>query len=129
MKTILTAHRHLAFIALFLLSAISIQAQDIEVKGIVKGKFEEVAEALPEVNIYLKNTNIGTSTDRKGEFTFPRKLKIGDILVFSYLGFKKKEVTIQKTSTYLNIMLQEDNNVLLGATNTNKRYKSKRKNR
>lgn len=112
------------FLAFFFVMSSAI-AQDIQVKGIVKGKFEDVAEVLPDANVYLKGTNIGTTADRKGEFTFPRKLKVGDILVFSYLGYKKKEVKIKRTSTYIQVVLEEDDNVLLGASNSNKRFKSK----
>lgn len=113
-------------IAFLFLSAFSF-AQEIQVKGVVKGKFEDVVETLPDANVYLKGTNVGTTTNRKGEFTFPRKLKVGDILVFSYLGYKKKEVTLRPTSTYISVILEEDGNVLLGAPNSNKRYKSKKR--
>ena len=101
-------------------------AQEIQVKGIVKGKSEEAIEILVGANVYLKDTNIATSTNRKGEFTFPQKVKVGDVLVISYLGYLKKQSTIKEKSTFLDITLQEDDNEMLGALQTNKRYKSKR---
>lgn len=113
------------FFALFLLSN-TIAAQQIQVKGIVKGQTFDLTEALNGANIFLKGTNTGTSTNKKGEFTFPKKLKIGDVLEISYLGYVKKKITIKADSSFLNIILQEDDNQMLGALNSNKRYKSKR---
>lgn len=113
------------FLSLFFCSS-SFQAQRIEVKGIVKGQTFEKTEILNGANIFLKGKNIGTSSNKKGEFTFPRKLNIGDVLEISYLGFLKKSVTIKSNSSFLNITLQEDDNQMLGALNNNKRYKTKR---
>ena len=62
----------------------------------------------------------------KGEFTFPQKLKTGDVLVFSYLGFVKKRIKINANSSFINVVLKEDENQMLGALNSNKRYTSKR---
>lgn len=113
------------FLSLFLFSS-SFQAQEIQVKGIVKGKTESETEILSGATVYLKGTNDATSTNRKGEFTFPKKVKIGDVLVFSYLGYVRKRVKITEKSSYLTVVLSEDDNVMLGALKSNKRYKSKR---
>ncbi|WP_299017763.1 carboxypeptidase-like regulatory domain-containing protein [uncultured Polaribacter sp.] len=109
-----------------LFSGVQTNAQ-ILVKGVVKGKTATETEVLNGANIYLKGTAIGTSSNKKGEFTFPRKLKIGDVLVFTYLGYEKKFVKINNDATNLAITLLEDANEMLGALNTNKRFKSKRK--
>ena len=101
-------------------------AQEIEVRGIVKGKSELGIEILSGANVYIKGTTIATSTNKKGTFVFPRKLKVGDILVFSYLGYLKKRVKIKPNSSYLSVILEEDDNEILGALNSGKRYKSKR---
>lgn len=114
------------FVSLFLYSG-SLQAQEVPVKGVVKGKTYEKTEALNGANIFLKGTKIGTSSNRKGEFTFPQKLKIGDVIEISYLGFLKKRIKIKESSTFLNVILQEDDNQMLGALNSNKRFSSKRK--
>lgn len=113
------------FLSLFLCSN-SFQAQEIQVKGIVKGKTYEKTDVLNGANIYLKGTKTGTSSNKKGEFTFPERLKVGDILEISYLGFLTKRIKIKENSSYLTITLQEDDNQMLGALNNNKRYKSKR---
>ncbi|WP_397446030.1 carboxypeptidase-like regulatory domain-containing protein [Polaribacter sp. R77954] len=110
----------------FCLSSNNFYGQEITVKGIVKGQSFETVEILNGANIFLKDTKTGTSTNKKGEFTFPKKLNIGDVLEISYLGYVKKRVTIKPNSSFLNITLQEDDNQMLGALNSNKRYKSKR---
>ena len=132
MKTIKTFTTQKSSIILFglflslLLFSNSFQAQEIQVKGIVKGETFDKTEALNGANIFLKGTKTGTSSNKKGELTFPQKLKIGDVLEISYLGFINKKIKIKENSTYLTITLKEDDNQMLGALSTNKRYKSKR---
>jgi len=113
------------FLSLFICSTAA-QAQEIQVTGIVKGLTFEKTEVLNGANIFLKGTKTGTSSNKKGEFTFPQKLNIGDVLEISYLGYVKKRITIKENSSFLNITLQEDDNQMLGALNNNKRYKTKR---
>ncbi|MEQ6124715.1 carboxypeptidase-like regulatory domain-containing protein [Pseudotenacibaculum sp. MALMAid0570] len=132
MKTILSKkiflRATLSFLFLFLFVIASAYAQSFEVRGVVKGKSSTETEtiALSDVNVYLKGTLTGTTTNRKGEFRFPKKLKSGDVLVFSYLGYQKKQIKLQSNSTFLTVILEEDDNTLLGAPRSNKRYKSKR---
>lgn len=78
--------------------------------------------------IVLKGTKSGTSTNSKGEFTFPKPLKTGDILLISYLGYKNQELKITDKTTSLEIVLTEDLIEFTGALNSNKPYKSKRSN-
>ena len=111
----------------FLFYSTSINAQDIQVKGIVKGKSEDVIEILSGANVYIKGTTIATSTNKKGEFTFPRKLKSGDILIFSYLGYERKSVRIRTNTSFLSVILEEDDNEIVGAPRSDQRFKSKQK--
>lgn len=60
---------------------------------------------LPGVNIIVKNTSNGTQTDFDGAFTI--KANTGDILVFSYVGMKTVEITVDSQSTY-DVILEED---------------------
>ena len=53
---------------------------------------------LPGVNVILKGTTSGTSTDADGRFEFPERLKEGDVLVFTFIGYKSQELTINKKS-------------------------------
>ncbi len=98
----------------------------IQVKGIVKGETTEGTEILNGSNIYLSNKKVATVSNKKGEFTFPKELKSGDVLVFSFLGFEKKKVVINASSTFLTVILKEDSNQMLGALGSDKPYKSKR---
>jgi hypothetical protein len=42
--------------------------------------------ALVGASVVLRGTNTGVSADKDGKFTFPIKLKVGDVLIFSYVG-------------------------------------------
>ncbi|GAA4812238.1 SusC/RagA family TonB-linked outer membrane protein [Litoribaculum gwangyangense] len=59
---------------------------------------------LPGASVIIKGTSTGTSTDFDGKFTIDAK--IGQFLVFSYVGYSTQEVEI--TSTLLNVVLNED---------------------
>ena len=61
------------------------------VKGVVKEK--ATGEYLPGVSIVVKGTTRGSQTDFDGNFTM-EKVKIGDTLVFRYLGYADKEIVI-----------------------------------
>jgi len=63
----------------------------------VRGKvLDEENEPLPGVNVFLKGTTVGVSTDLDGKFEFPRQLEVGDVLVFSYIGFEPQEYQVKK---------------------------------
>ena len=63
-------------------------------------------EPLPGVNVILKNSTNGTTTDFDGNFTLAN-VSVGDVLVFSYISFRTQEVTIT-SSNPLTIYMQED---------------------
>ncbi len=74
------------------------------ITGTVRNKSDDLP--LPGVNVIIKNTTIGTSTDINGYFS----LKVpGDsnILVFSFLGFKTFELNTLNQNDF-NISLEED---------------------
>lgn len=85
---------------------------------VVEGLVEATGLPLPGVNIVLEGSNIGTVTDFDGNFEFPQKLKTGDVLVFSYLGFEPKKVKIQKgrevSKVSLKVRLEDDDTILMG---------------
>lgn len=56
---------------------------------------EDTGEKLPSANVILKGTNIGVNTDLDGYFEFPQELKEGDVLIFTYIGMKRKEFKIK----------------------------------
>jgi TonB-dependent starch-binding outer membrane protein SusC len=79
----------------------------VTVKGIVT---DENGEIIPGVNVVVKGTNRGTSTNTNGEYSLS-DLDAKTILVFSYVGYRSQEVTIGKRSN-INISLSLDNNSL-----------------
>ena len=94
----------------------------------IKGLISNEDGPIEGVNVILKGTRNGTVTNAKGEFTFPTKLKTGDVLVFSYLGYKNQEVQIKANTTSIKIVLTDDLIEMIGALDSAKPYKSKRKN-
>lgn len=66
----------------------------------VEGKvLEENGAALPGVNVVVKGTSLGTTTDSEGTFS----LVVPDqsaVLVFSFIGYKVQEVTVGSQSLF-----------------------------
>jgi len=104
----------------------NINEKNITVKGVVS----ENGVPIPSVNIVLEGSNVGTTSDFDGNFDFPITLKKGDVLVFSYIGFTSKKVTIQDKNSVnnidLSIDLKTDSCVLMGKVAMKKVYKSKK---
>lgn len=61
---------------------------------------------LPGVSVTVKGTYAGTATDLDGKFSLP--LESGQTLVFSYIGYLRKEVTVTNTVTDLKVLLDPD---------------------
>ncbi len=78
-------------------------AQNGNVSGLVK---DNLGMPLPGVTVILEGTKTGATTNFDGNFTV--KASPGDVLVFSYIGFKTVKKTIASTSGVLSIVLQED---------------------
>lgn len=77
---------------------------NIEIRGtVVDGNTNE---PLPAVNVFVKGTNVGTSTEADGtfEFTIPDD---AEILVFQFIGYVTQEVPING-QTVFNITLMPD---------------------
>src|SRR5699024_12571369 len=77
-------------------------AQNVTVSGTVTDA--ETGNTLPGVNVIIKGTTTGTSTDTEGayELTVP---SLQDTLVFSFIGYQTKEVPINGR-TSLDVTLQ-----------------------
>jgi hypothetical protein len=78
---------------------------------ILKGLVLSQEDGLPlqGANIVLKGSSIGTMADAEGRFEFPQKVKQGEVLVFSYIGFDTQEFTVpEKTDSPLEIRLSGD---------------------
>ena len=90
------------------------------VKGTIS---DEAGIPLPGVSVIIKNTTTGTATDFDGNYTI--KASSSDILVFSYLGYKTKEVSVAGKSTVDINMAEEagqlDEVVVIGYGSTTRR--------
>tara|TARA_R110002012_G_scaffold11112_1_gene49846 strand:- start:3887 stop:5014 length:1128 start_codon:yes stop_codon:yes gene_type:complete len=83
------------------------QSVSFYTKGAV---FDDTALPLPGANVIIKGTSKRTQTDFDGNYTI--ETKPGDVLVFSYVGFETKEITVSNVSTTININLDPDGEIL-----------------
>jgi hypothetical protein len=77
-----------------LLSSHRVTKDSISFRGIVKSA--EDHSPLPGVNVLLKGTVFGTVTDADGRFQFPKALKKGDVLIFTFIGLMSKEYDVDE---------------------------------
>ena len=97
---------------------------DISVSGTINDEYGP----LDNTNIILKNTGIGTVSNKKGHFKFPKPIKKGDVLVFSYVGYEPQEITVSETTKIMNITMKiPEFEVIVCAPGSDIPYKSKRK--
>nr|WP_294900973.1 TonB-dependent receptor [uncultured Pedobacter sp.] len=95
------------FLLVSLISASSVKAQDIVVKGVVK---DGTGETLPGVAVKIKGGGASTQTGIDGAYT----IKVPNnktVLVFSFVGFTNVEKSVAQGST-INVTLKEELNSL-----------------
>lgn len=93
---------------LTLLLALVVQISFAQEKT-VSGKVSDKDGALPGVSVLIKGTTKGTDTDFDGNYSI--KANVGDVLVFSYLGYETVERTVGAAST-VNVTMKEGGEVL-----------------
>jgi len=74
---------------LIIIFPIFLFSQDILMTGLVVD--DDNNQPIPGVNVTIKNTTVGTTTNFDGIFEL--NALIGDTLVFSFIGMKNKEIT------------------------------------
>jgi TonB-linked SusC/RagA family outer membrane protein len=87
----------------FILS-MTVNGQNVNVTGTVLEASS--GQPLPGVNVILKNTAKGASTDFDGNFTL-NDVPLNSVIVVSYLGFVTQEITVINSEP-INVSLQED---------------------
>jgi hypothetical protein len=103
----------------------SIVASSHTVRGVVQDEYDN--GGIPGVNIVLKGTTIGTTTDLLGRFEFPAKLEAGDVLLFSFIGYETKEYVVPKNVTdTIEITLSLDVCVTMGELAIDGAYEEKK---
>ncbi|MGJ3235247.1 YfbK domain-containing protein [Marivirga sp.] len=90
--------------SLILISSAMLAAQSITISGKVTD-FDS-GEDLPGVNVILKGTSTGVTTDLYGEYLIEVPSLKG-VLVFTYIGMEKKEVAIKGRSV-IDVQLKAD---------------------
>jgi hypothetical protein len=102
------------------------QAANVYPDYVVRGRviFEDDNTPLAGVNVYLKDmTTAGVATGVDGRFEFPRKLKEGDVLVFSFIGMATKEyVVTAQAQENIEIRMTYDTCVVMGKVAMNEEY-------
>lgn len=95
------------WILLLSLGIFKLQAQTQKISGIVKDR--DTNEPLAGVNIAVKKTVQGTTTDVNGRYAIQVPAKA--TLLFSFIGYKSSEITLNNQSE-LNVNLVADNQQL-----------------
>ncbi|MGJ8761446.1 MAG: SusC/RagA family TonB-linked outer membrane protein [Polaribacter sp.] len=75
----------------------------------VSGTVSDSSGTLPGVSVAIKGTNNGTQTDFNGKYSI--SVKQGDVLSFSYVGYKTIQKTVGNSAT-IDITMIEDASVL-----------------
>ncbi|MFD1606050.1 SusC/RagA family TonB-linked outer membrane protein [Flavobacterium artemisiae] len=75
----------------------------------VTGTVSDANGPIPGANVNLKGTKSGTSTSFDGNYSI--SVPSNSVLVFSFIGFKNKEVAVNG-QTKINVLLEEDTNTL-----------------
>jgi len=94
----------LLFVSLLLVQ--QVHAQDLKISGSVTN---DQGKTISGVSISLKGTKNGTVTDGNGYFTI--STPVGGVLVFSFVGYEKREMTVSNKQD-LNVTLSSASNGL-----------------
>ena len=86
-------------------STVSPVSKERTITGTVTSKVD--GQPLPGVNIFLKGTQIGTSTDVNGKYTLAYEDRDRAVLTYSYIGFDMQEMTVGSQSV-INVALSEN---------------------
>jgi len=95
----------LKYLCLFLFIPLGILAQNT-VSGTV---VDDQSLPIPGVNVLIENSQRGTTTDFDGNYSI--EISNGEVLVFSYLGFKTKKITYTGQAE-INVSLKPDQSQL-----------------
>ena len=79
------------------------------IDGVVKDEF---SNPIPFANIIIKDTSIGTTSNEIGEFSLNTRNTESGTLEISFIGFQNKFVNFNNKTSYLNITLKEQSDIL-----------------
>ncbi|MDR0831063.1 MAG: carboxypeptidase-like regulatory domain-containing protein, partial [Prevotellaceae bacterium] len=98
--------KRLSIVVTLIAFAQIIAAQSLAVTGTVTDADD--ASTLPGVNVVVKNTTNGTVTDIDGRYQITANR--GDIIVFSFTGYKSVEKTV--SSSVIDVQISQDTKLL-----------------
>lgn len=78
-----------------------------ETKSVTGTVKDQMNEPIPGVNVIVKGTTIGTTTDINGYYSLNDVPQTSNTLVFSFVGMASQEVTIGRQAV-INVIMQED---------------------
>ncbi|OXA83302.1 carboxypeptidase-like regulatory domain-containing protein, partial [Flavobacterium hibernum] len=96
--------KNLGFLIFMLVFSAAVNAQTT-----VSGTVSDSSGPIPGVNIIVKGSNINTVSNFDGTYTI--KAPATAILVYSFIGYKVKEVSVANKSK-IDVLLEEDLNNL-----------------
>lgn len=95
------------FALLFIfINVIGQESSGFILKGVV---FDNMGEPLPGCSVLKKNSKSGTITSLDGEFSI--NVELNDILIFSFIGFENKEISVRSKESLV-VNMSEETNVL-----------------
>ncbi|WP_281231492.1 SusC/RagA family TonB-linked outer membrane protein [Flavobacterium gelatinilyticum] len=95
------------FFSLFMMQSGYAQAQSKTVNGIVTSAVDKMG--VPGASVAVEGTKAGAATDFDGKYKI--EAKEGDVLVFTFIGFKTQKITVGTQRT-INVVLQEETSEL-----------------
>jgi len=100
--------KHLSLLCVFSFSVIAAQTN---IKGTIK---DNTGSGIPGASIIIKGTTSGATSDFDGNFSFSTPAEGEQTIQVSYIGFTthEKKVTLNGTTTTINVVLQEGDNNL-----------------
>ncbi|HEV7380368.1 MAG TPA: carboxypeptidase-like regulatory domain-containing protein, partial [Dyadobacter sp.] len=103
------AHRHLAFLMICLLTVVT--SHVVLAQSTITGKVTGAQgnEPLPGVNIVIKGTTTGTSTNVEG--TYSINAPKDAVLQFSFIGYEPQEIQVNGRAK-IDISLSDDSKAL-----------------
>ncbi|RED24718.1 TonB-linked SusC/RagA family outer membrane protein [Flavobacterium cutihirudinis] len=91
------------FFSLFMIQSGFAQAQSRSVSGTVTSGTDGMG--IPGASVAVEGTKIGAATDFDGNYKI--EAKTGDVLVFTFIGYKKQRITVGTQKT-VNVKLEEE---------------------
>ncbi|MEC3966209.1 TonB-dependent receptor [Flagellimonas halotolerans] len=106
MKRILVMGIRIPVLSVFMLMCMALVAPSVHGQTEVTGNVSDATGPLPGVNVVVKGTTVGVSTDFDGNYSIEVPQGQGT-LVFTYIGYQKQEVAINDRTT-VDVVMTED---------------------